>query len=205
MKNDELIIRYLDNQLTEREKVQFEKDLVSNPVLRERFRKIKNNLKLLKTGSEVQADGSYFNNMITEFRKRSEISVAKKRFPAFGLLYKYTAGFAVIIILTLVLVLTNEKTSTVDLSDLSSDEITNIYNLYSAAESTDNFIPEASQERVTAKIDSVIAEDYVLADSSLNYLDHSDYNILVASLTDEQADEIYNRLLNKNFLPGGEQ
>jgi hypothetical protein len=200
MKNnyDEIILLYLDNRMTDDEKRDFERELEVSPPLFERFKKVKDNFDRIKNSAYPGTVEDYFDNMVPDFRKRLESGKRDKRslIPGYA---AFAGGIGVVILFLLIFLLTSdtENNGSFDFADIDYTQLDDIFS-YHLSDHTVVF-SDASGWEIAARIDSVFAEQYLLADQTGRYLEH---NFVIRSITEEEADNIYNQLINKDIISG---
>jgi hypothetical protein len=199
-KTDEKIILYLDNQMSGKEKKEFEQELEESAELRDKLKSMRTglmNLKLYSSTSEVNE--SYFMGIIPEFRKRAEEGAGKSLFnpryiPAFS-------AVAAVLLLIIVLVLTNNNQEEyLDFTSLNENEIEAAGTEYDLFDDISS-VPEKEIEAINQRIDSVLAEELFLAEDGI-YYSLSDLNQVIASLSYEETEDIYNRIINTKIING---
>jgi len=197
MKNyEERIYLYLDNQLSGKDKEDFEKELLRDTELNRKFLKVKSDLQEFKSPDHPDTDDSYFNNIIPEFRKRLE--PRRSSVPRF--VYAFSGIAAVVIALVLVLNQGNENGIN-EISELNTSEVESAMTEYYVLDDMSSLTDE-TRDRISDQIDSVIVEELSLADAGKEYLGESDINTLIAGLSEEEAEIIYSQIINKDFING---
>jgi hypothetical protein len=71
-KYDEMIVKYLDEQLSDKERIEFECELKTNAELKNIFENYKKVNELFSTGKEPNVDQDYFNGIVPQFRQKLE-------------------------------------------------------------------------------------------------------------------------------------
>lgn len=206
MKVDDKIILYLDNQLSEKEKVEFEHELENNEELKSQLIEYKKFLSSFAELNSVEVDERYFSENVPKLREKLDKKKKLALIPRFSI----ALSTIVAIFLIFMFVLNNNKTTNVttlnnlienaNQNDLKSvlDSYTNTLNLSDA--STISNISDTS-------VDSVINQSYY---SELNlttaqlegYLNlHSiDYNSLISGLGSSEKETLYEELKNKKYF-----
>ena len=202
-KRREQILKYLDGSMTGEEKLHFEKDLESNPDLRNETGRMKNFLSEIKAGSEPDTNETYFINMLPEFYARKE---KKKKFNFSKVAYSLSTVAAVVLIMFILFKPsgTINYSSLNDLSrSLTDSELNTALNEYterysindlisSASTGTDSIVSDmvASELDLSGTVDRNITDNYVNTDELLNSLDES------------EANELYSQLINEDIIKG---
>jgi len=100
MNTRDKIILYLDNQMSDEEKIRFEKELENSPSLMKELNDIKDSLGGIKNSLNAGFDEDYFTGLIPEFRRKNE-NPGKAGYP-FKKFIAYVPAAAVVIILLFV-------------------------------------------------------------------------------------------------------
>jgi hypothetical protein len=197
-KYDDLIILYLDNRMSGGDRTKFEMDLQNSPELYERFNQIKVNLKIINSGSSPETDADYFNDLLPQFRQKHEQNRGRKRlFPGYA---AFASGLGVVVLLFFVLLFNSDidKDGVNELADLNYTEADEVLDSYRFPDDL-NLLYYDSGSELSEKIDSIFADQYMLAEGAGSYLE---YNSVINSLSDEEADNIYAQLINKDIISG---
>jgi hypothetical protein len=91
--NDEIILKYLADALSEKEKAEFEAGLDSDPIAKERFEEIRRKFATIRELADVEPNNAYFNSIDAD----SVIKAKKKSFAKKG--FSFATSFAVLLIL----------------------------------------------------------------------------------------------------------
>lgn len=197
MKTDEKIIKYLNGELIEEDKISFEADLSNSPHLRneyELFSKLEQNIKLSK---EVRLNQNYLNAILPEFRSKS--------YSNNSVVFRNKIGYsfaAVIALLISFLIFKNIYLKNSEMSSIQSfteslnenQKIEILENLngdneeYVLASNNVTNIELTNMLKAELKINNEIAEVYDI-----------NYSELVDDLSQAEADKIYKEILSKNF------
>jgi hypothetical protein len=197
-KYDDLIILYLDNRMTGEEKSKFENELKSSPELYERYNRIKSNLLDINSGSSPAVEADYLNNILPLFRQKLEHKRSKmKLFPGYA---AFASGLGAVILLLFVFVFNSDvdNNNVNDLNNLNYSEADEVFSSYLFPDDISSFTYDSGSE-LSEKIDSIFAEQYLLADAAGGYLE---YHSVINSISDEEAENIYIQLLNKDIMNG---
>jgi hypothetical protein len=198
MNNDDLIILYLDNQMTDKEKIEFEELLKNSPDLKERFLKISSSLDIVKSTSNPEYEEYYFNNILPEFRRRAGQKEKSGRsfMPRFA---AAVSGIGVVALLLFIFVFNSNINNNINgLNELDFAELENIFSSYPLSDQISSYYGITGGE-ISERIDSLITQNYLLAGSAGIYLE---YNSVLRSISDEDADLIYSQLINKDIISG---
>ncbi len=206
MKIDDKIILYLDNQLSEKEKAEFENELNKSEDLKQQLIEYKKFMSSFAELNNVEVDERYFASNIPKFREKLE---RKKKF-AFIPRISIALSTIVAIFLIFMFVLNNKNTNNVtslnnlienaNQNDLKSvlDNYTNALNLSDAS---------VISNIANTSVDSVINQSYyselnVSGNELEKYLSSQsiDYDNLVSGLGTSQKEALYNVLKNKKYF-----
>ena len=197
MKNDERIIKYIEGVLTPEERITFEDDIKNSSSFKEEFEKYLSVEKQIKDSTDVILTKNYLDSILLEFRNKSNIrkniSINRNLGYAFGVTLIIIFSFMIFknILnenskINSVMEFTkslNENQKNELLANLDSDQ--DDFNLISE-NITDVEITNLLQSEL--KINNEIAENY-----------HIGYSELVDELSQNEAEKIYNQILNQNF------
>jgi hypothetical protein len=194
-KND-LILRYIEGNLTEEEKIRFETELNNSPSLQKELSMYKTVFNEFSGYKEIPADDDYFRNMIPRFR--SKLPGKLKRFPLQRVAFVSSACLIVVMFMFLLLNKNNQVPN-----------ITNKINEHELTELWDNFSSDVlpSEFSTDLSIDSTInalylSEMYITPEIDAYYFADrkSDVSNIVKDINDEEADNIYKEIINKKYF-----
>jgi hypothetical protein len=187
------IHKYLDGQLTEKEKAEFEIELENSSELRNELNKAKDLLFKLKSMSEVKSDSSYFGNILPEFRNKA--NKGKRLNPAF------VFGLSSIIVFIVLFYLFSDKTDKDIIkitNELSDEEFTETINqFYDEYTFTDLDI---DNEAYDSLMNSVLYDELNISYYSENLASQFDPSESFEELSEEEAEIIYKEIINKKFF-----
>lgn len=197
MRNDERIIKYLENELSPQERNAFEFDLNNSVELMDDFNRY---LKVMSNTDEVKnldLNSNYLNSIIPEFRKKLEapktFSIKRNLVYAFGIMLVFIISMAI-----MKYFFSSESDSTelqefaqsLDenqkiklLEGLNNDS--EVYNLMTESISNNELTDLLTSE---LEINNEVAEAYDIS-----------YDELFAGLSQQKVDEIYNEILKRNY------
>lgn len=201
MKSKDKIILYLDNGLSEKEKAEFETELLHSSSLAEELKIIRNQLDEIKKYASADLDAEYFDGIVPAFRQNTSNNNVNKIFPVLQYKKFIPAAAAVLIGLLFILLYDNQKNS-FDLSGLTEGELQNIASEYQLFENSSS-LSDMTITRISDKVDSLYSDAFTASGGDIKYIESIDYNSLVAALSDEEVETIYQQLINKNFTIGG--
>ncbi len=195
MNNDERIIKYLDNDLSPDERTMFEEELRSSVELRKIFEKYLRVRRETEHLKNLKLDQSYLNSSLAEFHSRIDTN---KSFPlrkslayAFGLTMLFIISVAIIKTFFNAQIEIEDFTKSLDenqkmeLLEIINGE-TGVYNLISENFSEDDLVSIIESD---LQVDNEIAETYNI-----------ELDELVLCLNAEEADVIYQKIINANLL-----
>lgn len=201
MKNkEEIILKYLDNQLDDAEYQEFEKRIENEPLLIkevEKYRSSLNDLKLIDSQVRNESDNIYFSTIIPSFNKKRE---KEKRFYIFKPSYIYSA---IVVTALLLIFLSIPFYNKVSESDLSDDELS-FEELFGYYENRVSNIDELTAVFINS--DENLIDNYVLEEFQLNLDEINYHNYYLNGYWDlpdnnnELSDEIFNEMINIKLL-----
>ncbi len=206
MKIDDKIILYLDNQLSEKEKAEFENELDKSEELKQQLIEYKKFMSSFAELDNVEVDERYFAANIPKFREKLE---RKKKF-AFIPRISIALSTIVAIFLIFMFVLNNKSTNNVtSLSSLienaNQNDLRSVIDNYT---STLNLSDASVISNISnTSVDSVINQSYYkelnLSNTELEkYLssENIDYDNLISGLGTSQKETLYKELENKKYF-----
>lgn len=204
MKNKNEILKYLSGLMSDSERAIFEKRLDSDRELQKEFESLKFKLDTLKETTEIESDTGYFNNLLP--RSLEKISYKREKKSKY-LITAFSFVVTILLIFLLNLPLLEEDSSQNNLSEIEfvqlieesdSSEISALFE--------SNFINDYVFYRsgeYNNYIDFEIEDEFYLLNES--YLDEIYYEPEIdidpySSITDAEAEIIYEELINKKIL-----
>ena len=198
MSNEEKILKYFSEELSPEERKKFESEIENSDELQKEYFRMEKLLSDLKESADVEIEKSYFTNLVPNLRNRME---RKKKLVSIPRLAFIIPLIAVLFIVSLNI----DKTFDSKVS----------FSLNEHNEALNEALEQATDEELSDYID--INLDYsennfsVLSDNmDINYnnlktigestLKSFDEYELINSLSEEEATEIYNKLLNKKIF-----
>jgi hypothetical protein len=201
--NDKIIL-YLDNQMSDDEKLVFEDELKSSETLRLELEDYKNFLGDLKKVENIPIDENYFSQMIPKFRGRMEERRKFLSIPKFALGITTIAAILVLVIFT-----SNNK----NLKNINSPVKTEIVQNNNSGltsllgNNSDQLnlgiLSNDDVARYDSVFNSMISNALSLSPQSVNYLtadNNTDLSNMLQGINQKEADEIYNQLLHKKIF-----
>ncbi len=201
MNKREQIIRYIDGQMNEEERLHFETMLADDRELQEETGRVRNLLSETKRESEPETDENYFINILPEFHSHM---TKKKKFHFAKLAYSLSTAAAIILLVFLLFKpgSTNTYSNLTDLGNtLTESELNETLNLYS-----DDFSISELAGSASAKTDSIVsnivADELELTPSAQNTVAERYLNTdeLLSSINESEANELYSQLINEDII-----
>lgn len=205
---DEKLLKYFENEMSDHERKEFEAVLLSNPDLLKKLNEFQKVSSSFSAYNNVEVDERYFSNLIPRFneKKKSKISLFTEYLFRPVYLYPILSSAAAVIIIFITLNSINKVTpfnfQTVA-SEMQENEINEQLNSikedYYSTEINKESIPDSIvgdyyYSQITESPDQV--SEYITSTSGYTVTENSIYN----DLSDEEADKIYNELINKKIL-----
>jgi hypothetical protein len=202
MKHDtNKIIRYFDNQMPDAEKELFEIEINNSPGLQKEIEEYK---LFISTFKEIELKEGYFNNIVPKFREKlDKESKPKSLSVRFAL-----AGSSIAAVIIAVLLFSNSPNNTniENIEQLASQMTTEDIN--AAANTYLNNINLSDLNINSSEVyDSIFTK---ILDNELNVSSNSNLNLISSNntslsqleqyISNEEADNIYNEILNKQFF-----
>lgn len=204
MKNyDEIVIRYLDKQLSESELKEFERELKNNKDLKRALESYRELSQLFSEDKKPNVRQSYFNEIVPKFRQR--IEKKSSTFPSRKI------GFAFVIILLMITsyILFNVDVPNPKLEDVTLQSITENISEDELGELAD-YVSDDSWKLLSdnydyelLKEDDLILERIVenISDADrLTLLNEYQINNFYSFIDDDEIENAYNELLTKRIL-----
>ena len=197
MSNEEKVLKYFSDELSTEEKRNFEKEIEASEELQKEFYKMEKSLSGLKEDADVKTAGTYFVNLVPNVRKRME---KKKKFFTVP---KLVTAVPVIVILFVLSISFNDTNKNFTFS------------LDEHSEALNEIVKEASIEQLSEFVDvntnyesnnfNVLSDNLNIDNENIlvvgeNVLQNFDEYELVNNLSEDELNEIYNKLLNAKIL-----
>lgn len=197
MKNDERIIKYIENELTSEERIAFEIDLKNSTQLKRDYESILNLKNEITELKKVKLKQNYLDSIVPEFRNK--LIIPENTTPKRNLVYAFAIMLAFILAAVILQKIFTENTEVNKVKQFaeSLNEDQKIELLENLNGNLEDFYPlsENNDESVLTnllqadlKIDYEVAEAYDIS-----------YPELFEGLSSSEAEQIYNEILNKNF------
>jgi len=194
-KNDH-ILKYLEGKLNEAEKTRFETELKNSPSLQNELWMYKNVLDEFSGYKDIPVDDDYFRNMVPLFR--SKLPGKLKRFPLQKVSFVSAAALMVVMFLFLLL----NKTENIQniTNNLDEHELMELWDKFSSDVLPAEF---AADNTVDSTINALYLNELNITPETEAYFfadRRSDVTTIVKDINDEEADNIYNEIINKKYF-----
>jgi hypothetical protein len=194
MKTEERIIKYLDNDLTSEERTAFERELKSSEELIREFEKYSVIKEKIKYQKNLRLNSDYLSSILPEFHKK--VHSGKKETLRRGLSYAFGLILLFLIGISFQKIFFNNQKKSNDLEvfaqSLNENQKIELLENLNGGEELYKLIPENDLADLFEKdlqIDNEVAEAY-----DINYKE------MIDGLSRDEAEKIYNELLNRNIL-----
>jgi hypothetical protein len=197
--NEEIFLKYLSDLLTENEKREFEKYLMSNPKTQQQFNEYQNKLNSLIYKPEV--DERYFNAVLPKVKLQLNKSGNKYYL-------KFAYGIPILILLIYIGFNLINKTKMnfnenkelnltlfTDSEELANELFTDFYMTETISLADDNLAVIAQEE-----YEKSLSEENIILVSDDNIFENSIFNDYSEYLTEQELNSIFLKLENKNKL-----
>ena len=196
---DERILQYLANELNNDEKLKFEDELSRSTNLKKEFDKYASLNSKFINNKKIAIDDSYFNGIVPEFRKRLEVKKKSKKIFAFS----FANSLAAIIVFYLVLSPGNTTSLAEAVKNWTENDFKNAIEYAEPKLSVFSISNDNDYSTLDSLVSSMLSDELNLTSNiaALQVIDNSiDYKNLDALVGDSEADEIYNKILNKKYF-----
>ena len=195
MKTDERIIKYIEDELTPSERKTFEVELKKSDELKSELRKYLKVYEGTAFLKNLKLDHKYLDTILPEFRDRidsnKQFSIKRNLSLVFGLMLIFI--FSVVILKTFFSKQTDIEEFTASLSEEEKIEVLNNIN---GEQKTYELLAENIKEselvflfETDLRVNSEIAEVYEI-----------DYSDIVQDLSEEEIENIYQKIINTKLL-----
>lgn len=204
MKTKDKLYKYIADELSLEEKIQFEKELSESEELQKQIKNYISFVKDIDNIKDVKTDEFYFAETIPKFRSRKEISNRFLLFPRISLSLATIVSVALIFILTISIM--NKKTilpkSHLAISDSSSFNISGLLDP-SSEQINLGFMSNEEAAKFDSTLNIEMSKELDLSPSDLSYLSpdqSSDLSTLLQNINENDANDIYREVLNQKFF-----
>jgi hypothetical protein len=197
MTTDERIIKYIENELSEKERTAFDMELNDSEELREELNKYLRVKKEIENLKELKLNPLYLDSILPEFRSKFEtrksLSFKKNLGYAFGIMLVFILSIAILKNFFI------SETESTDLKEftqsLNENQRIELLEELNGESEVYNLIPENISERqlnnllaANLEINNEVAEAYNI-----------EYYEIVDDLSEDEIEIIYKEILNTNF------
>ena len=195
MKTNERILKYLAGELSEKEKSQLEAELKNNEELKKLFEKCSSQLEEIKSTRDLELNENYFINLIPRVHERIRKNNRWVWIPRLAFVLPVLAIIAFILFYSK----GSDKYSKIiaDLPDSSKQQIVNYIEKENPS-LQDDYLKDTNTKEI---IDREISKKINIEDINLEpRLSYSDEYELVNSLSQDEVDNIYDKMMSKKIL-----
>lgn len=198
MNKEEMIIKYLDNQLSAAEKLNFERQLSESAELQSEFRKYADINAQIDELKEIESNQLYFNSVLSRFQKKrkaqSRVFILKNVGYAFSLIVMVIVSFTVFNLFYS----ENESTNLIKFTEsLTTDEKIELLSTLNG-ETTTEYLNKFYADFYGSSIETGLADISDKNQIAVSY--NLDINNIEEIVTDEEFENIYHELLSMNFF-----
>lgn len=203
MNNRDKILLYLDGQMPESERIQFENELKTSVELQQEYEKLKSKFSSLNDLNNIEFDDSYFVNVVPNVRKRLEKKSKKELIP------KFAWSAASVVIIAVVMIFTLNKKENINMNsiqqitaNMNTNELEETLNALNTG-ITDNSELIQTNERSDSLIDAALVNEIsssITGENNYFAYDETDINSYINKMNEKEAEQIYNEILNKRYF-----
>ena len=203
MNNKDKILLYLDGQMPESERIQFENELKTSVELQQEYEKLKSKFSSLNDLNNIEFDDSYFVNVVPNVRKRLEKKSKKELIP------KFAWSAASVVIIAVVMIFTLNKKENINMNsiqqitaNMNTNELEETLNALNTG-ITDNSELIQTNERSDSLIDAALVNEIsssITGENNYFAYDETDINSYINKMNEKEAEQIYNEILNKRYF-----
>jgi cbb3-type cytochrome oxidase subunit 3 len=198
MQTDERIIKYIEDELTADERISFECDLKTSILLRDEYQQYLNLRKNIDLSKEAKLSQDYLDSIVPEFRNKfhkSKSGVLRRNFGyAFGTMLIFIFS---VVILKSVFTDNSEMNTIQEFAESlnEAEKIELLENMNGDLDEYDLFADNYSGTEISDLLSQELEISYNVVDAyDISYTD------LVEELNPEEAEKIYNEILNKRIF-----
>ena len=203
MKTDKRISLYLEGGLSSEDKKSFEEELKNSQDLQNEVNLYRKFISAVEDTKNIPVDDDYLNSIIPEFRRKLESKKEKRLYP------KIAYAFPVLVILFLVLfvMFNTQKDRIIPENQTLTENNSGINGLLDISNfSVDELIPSnisvKDKEEYDSELNNMIEKELDLSSDSTKFLVADkllDFNSIIDNISQQDADMLYEDLLNKKF------
>ena len=198
MNKEEMIIKYLDNQLSAGEKLNFEKQLSESAELQREFRKYTDIYSQIEELKEIKSNQLYFNSLLTRFHLKGKAKSTLFTFENIGYAFSLLIMFIVSFTLFTLIYQGDESANLIKFTEsLTTNEKIELLSSLNG-ETTTEYLNKFYADFYGSNIETELAEISDKNQIAVSY--NLDVNNIEEIVTDEEFEIIYNELLSMNFF-----
>jgi hypothetical protein len=197
-----IIIKYIEGDLSLQEKFSFEEELKNSQELRNELLRYENFNSLLNETKNPNPDQTYFNSILPEFRKRLEGRKQKRSLSKIA----YAFPAAAILFLIFFFLINNRNEEVFLNQNVNSRTLSDTRNYGLMDFSVEDLLPSTftsnEKEKFNTELNSIIEKELNVSSDSAKYIVADqilDYNTILDNLSEKDAERVYNDILNKKF------
>jgi hypothetical protein len=194
MTDRKLILKFLSDNLTSKEKNIFEQKLKSDFDFKTEYEKLNSSLLEMKACKNISADENYFINLLATYHNKSENREIRIFKPVLTLATTFVIALIVILLVgqNSDYQITNSKIS---ISDLTEQEVNYLVDISPEELSNEKII----YKKLNENLSSLLTTELEINSESVALI-YEDVESIASSISVNQADQIYNELINKDFF-----
>jgi len=197
MTDKKLIIKFLSDNLTIREKNIFEQKLNSDFNFKNEFEKLNSSLLTMKKCNNISIDETYFINLLAGFK----IKTGNKTYRIFKPALTLVSTFTIAIIVVLIVGQNSDQpiiNPKLSVSDLTDQEVSYLVDI--SPEELSN--GKNSYKNINENLSNLLTIELEISSESIA-LFYEDVETIASSISVNEAEQIYNELINKEFFQRG--
>jgi hypothetical protein len=203
MKTDKRISLYLEGELSPEDKKSFEQELNNLHELQDELNLYRKFISAVEETKDIPVDESYFNNIIPEFRRKSESRKERKSYTKIA----YAFPALVILFLVFFFLFNTQKNGNISNNQNLTAANSGANGFFDIANfSVDELIPSnlsaKDKEQYNSELNNMIEKELNLSSDSTKLVIADrmlDYNSIIDNISQQDADMVYKDLLNKKF------
>jgi len=193
-----MIIKYLDNQLSEVERLNFERQLADSAELKREFKKYADINVQIGELKKIESNQLYFNSLLPRFHRMQKDQSAVFTFKNVGYVFSLVIMFIVSFTVFDLLYQGNESANLIKFTEsLTTDEKIDLLSTLNG-EATTEYLNKLYSDFYNNDIETGFADIPDKNQIAVSY--NLDVNNIEEIVTDEEFENIYNELLRKNFF-----
>jgi hypothetical protein len=196
MNNEERIIKYLDDQLSQEEKKLFEKELSESALLKKEFEKFLSIKNKVKSAEDFKLSEDYFNSVVPRFREKLEQQTKIIIYKNLG----YAFSLTIVLFLAFIIFnpFNNENVNEVEEFTQSLNQ-TEKYEILEYLNGNNRIDDYADLSAINTQFDMEnIVENTTEKSELISYYDF-EIEKLADNISTEEFNQIYNEIFNKKF------